>query len=987
MAAVTGVVGVLLLILLAVAVISAVLAVRHRLAFRIGMRNVRRAKGRTVLLLLGLLVATTIISGSLVVGDTVNQLSIHYTLLGVGYNDEIIGNMSPSGSYVPFPYTVYSAVANSTAGDSQIAGSAPMIVGTIQAYDRTSGVPQTNLNLVGVNGNQSAQLGSFTTDGGQKLAGPAPGEVVLDDLAASEMNATTGDRIVLYGAGAAPMASTVQAVVRDDIRGSFPTGGVGAFGSVFVALSTAQQLENISGMINVISVTNTGSQLAGITLSDSVSSTLNATLAKIPAAAGLKVAETLQVAVAGAESSGSGITTLFLALGLFSIVAGAMLIIGIFVLLSEERKGEMGMLRAVGLRRRELIYVYFFEGLAYSAGSAAAGTLLGVGAGYGLTYAFSTLLSGQGLSQSAILESFTVLPQTLLIAYVAGFLLTLITVILASRRASRLNIVRAIRDLPEPPPTIRTYTVLAYLGVAAVVLGGLLLATTIRGTSDISYPTIGGALMILGAALIASRFVKNRYAFTAAGLAFLVWAGFEPLHPFLFGSAHTGGIFIVFVEGIIMVGGALLIYAFNSAPIVRRLLAALEGRNGRAPVARVALSYPGRRPARTTVSLAIFALVVFTMVAIATFGSTVQANLDNVVQQQSGGYTFFGISTTPLPNLPGQIASNATLAPEFSTVVPVLYGGIDVNVSGWGANPWADSIYSAPSAAAPSSNFYDTNQFTFVSTWHGMSRSTVMDQLATNASVAIVDNTYTPSTSLGSSPAPHPFVSAGDSILLVNPATGNHTTVVVIGILSESVVTGVWVSPTTASALGINEARGFLLTAAPGASATRAEQNLKSAFFPYGLVVFDIGALLASSIDTEEGFIGLLEIFVGLGLAVGIAAMGIVAVRAVVERKREIGMLRANGFTQRMILKAFLLEYSAVTLLGIAIGTALGLLIVYDLSLSPSAATAGVTTFAVPYWNLFLILVVAYGLAMAAVAEPSLRAARLPPAEAVRPTE
>jgi hypothetical protein len=47
----------------------------------------------------------------------------------------------------------------------------------------------------------------------------------------------------------------------------------------------------------------------------------------------------------------------------------------------------------------------------------------------------------------------------------------------------------------------------------------------------------------------------------------------------------------------------------------------------------------------------------------------------------------------------------------------------------------------------------------------------------------------------------------------------------------------------------------------------------------------------------------------------------------------------------------------------------------------------GAASFAVPWVNLAIILVVAYGLAMAAVAEPSVRGARLPPAEAVRLSE
>lgn len=989
MASIDPVVLLLLLSLLAVAVVSAVLALRHRLAFRIGMRNVRRARSRTILILLGLLVATTIVSGSLVVGDTVTQLNVHYTVLAIGHNDEVIGNLSPSGGWTAFPYSVYTGVAAATSTDSSIAGMAPEIVGVTQLFDRTTGIPQTNLNLIGVNANQSAQLGTFVSDSGQTLTGAAPGQVILDDLAASELNASAGDAVVLYGAGAVPTVSVVQAVVQDNIRGAFPTGGIGPFGSVFVDLPTAQHLENLSGRINFLSVTNAGDQANRLALAGSVSSTLNATLASIPAAHGLTVQPLLANGLAQANSAGSSIATLFFVLGLFSIVAGAMLIVGIFVLLAEERKGEMGMLRAIGLQRRELVYVYFFEGLAYSAGSALAGTLLGVGVGFGLTYAFSVLFAGQGLTQTAILQSFTVTSQTLVIAYVVGFLLTLVTVVVASRRASRLNIVRAIRDLPEPPPSVRTYTYLAYLGVIALLGGSLLFAATYRGTSDISEPILGGTLVILGAALIASRFVRNRIAFSAAGAGFLVWAGFGALHQTVLGSAHTGGIFIVFVEGIVMVTGALLLYAFNSSALVAGILRLAGGRSRRAPIARVALSYPGRRPARTTVSLAIFALVVFTLVAIATFGSTVQANLDNTLTEQSGGYSFFGFSTTPLPDLPQLIAANTSVAPYFSTVVPLVSGGIDVNVSGYANDPYADSIYAAPIGQGPSSDFYTTNQFPFTATSGGISASAVMARLSTDPAVAIVDQTYsavTASVSSGSG-APHPTVSPGETIQLRNPVNGNRTTVTVIGIMTQSLVTGVWINPTTAAGLGFDQERTYLLTVASGASTTRAAQVAKAAFFPYGLVLFNIQALLASSIAATEGVIGLLQIFVGLGLAVGIAAMGIVAVRAVVERKREIGMIRANGFTQRMVLKAFFLEYSFITLLGIAIGTGLGLLIVWNLAQSPSAAAAGVATFAVPWVNLAIILTVAYGLSLVAVAEPSIRAARLPPAEAVRPTE
>ncbi|HXQ79063.1 MAG TPA: FtsX-like permease family protein, partial [Thermoplasmata archaeon] len=298
-------------------------------------------------------------------------------------------------------------------------------------------------------------------------------------------------------------------------------------------------------------------------------------------------------------------------------------------------------------------------------------------------------------------------------------------------------------------------------------------------------------------------------------------------------------------------------------------------------------------------------------------------------------------------------------------------------------------VYSAPTGGASSSNFYSTNQFPFTTTAGGMSAAQVNAELATAPNVAVVDQSYAPVTSnlgIGSGGA-HPKVNVGGTILLRNPANGNSSTVTVIGIMAQSLVGGVFVSPPTAAVLGISQEKVFFLTLAPGASATRAAQVAKAAFFPYGLVVLNIKDLLATSIASTEGVIGLLQIFVGLGLAVGIAALGIVALRAVVERRREIGMIRANGFTRRMVLKAFFIEYSFVSLVGIAIGTALGLLIVWNVTQGSAAASAGVTVFTVPWVNLAIILGLAYGLAMLAVAQPSLRAARLPPAEAVRATE
>jgi len=52
----------------------------------------------------------------------------------------------------------------------------------------------------------------------------------------------------------------------------------------------------------------------------------------------------------------------------------------------------------------------------------------------------------------------------------------------------------------------------------------------------------------------------------------------------------------------------------------------------------------------------------------------------------------------------------------------------------------------------------------------------------------------------------------------------------------------------------------------------------------------------------------------GLGLIVGIAALGVIAFRSVVERRQQIGMMRAIGFRKGMVRTAFLIESSFIAI-------------------------------------------------------------------------
>jgi putative ABC transport system permease protein len=136
----------------------------------------------------------------------------------------------------------------------------------------------------------------------------------------------------------------------------------------------------------------------------------------------------------------------------------------------------------------------------------------------------------------------------------------------------------------------------------------------------------------------------------------------------------------------------------------------------------------------------------------------------------------------------------------------------------------------------------------------------------------------------------------------------------------------------------------------------------------------------------NDAMMGLIQGFMGLGLVVGSASLGIISTRAVVERRHQIGVLRAIGYRPWMIQGSFLLESSFVALLGIFIGLGLGLVLSYNFyNGEVDVSSPGVElTFAVPWLQLGTIVAIAYVASLLTTYLPAWQAARVYPAEALR---
>ena len=112
---------------------------------------------------------------------------------------------------------------------------------------------------------------------------------------------------------------------------------------------------------------------------------------------------------------------------------------------------------------------------------------------------------------------------------------------------------------------------------------------------------------------------------------------------------------------------------------------------------------------------------------------------------------------------------------------------------------------------------------------------------------------------------------------------------------------------------------------------------LEAAFPRAGLQTSLLKQVIEESQASTKSVFYLIQGFVGLGLLIGIAALGVVTIRAVVERRQQIGVLRAIGFHRDMVQKVFLFENLFIGGLGTVIGYALALTFAYNLYLQVAA--------------------------------------------------
>ncbi len=1050
LAVVTG--GILLLLL--------GLALNKPLLLRMGLRNTVRRPGKTFLLLCGLALASAVMTASFGLQDSFTSSAAAQRVARMGTVDESVTG----------PFTqdqIDRDLARIRAFPQVQAASA------IGVYPQSptvtslhTGFAVHDVDFYALPPDFDQVYGPLTDAQGRAVhsADLRAGEALVSASLVQGLGAQPGDRVQL-SFGEKTMIATVRALLSNDIGVTAGEAISGEAPEIILPLAAAQQIDPQPPNTINIRNTNTDSSQAVISFLQQLFPGASARL-DVPHALGqtsfdvfrihplkpdvVQETRTLEVnKIVFLSPAGQQFTWLPPLFTCLLVGAGMLLLALLVILLAAERRAELGMSRALGLRRSHLVQVLLFEGCCYGILAALLGVLLGVGV-TALELALFTLLPKLGVGVAANSVPVPVLTsgalhlwvnwQSLLTSWCLGVLATVATVLVIVFWISRANIVAAIRDLDD---SVVARSELASLWLAVwspgstpdgarvpetparkfdrvvEALAGLLWGVLARGPLCLLFgsallvfagaPANGwvrllvNVLLITGGALLIGWLLSlahvppalaRRLSFTLIGVGWLALGTlqgnafitlFQPVVAF---NGTPSGLELLMSMLLPVVGGVVLVMT-NLDLLAALLSTGLRRVRAVAPISRSGVAYPLTFRFRTGVTVALLSLVMFLVLLLVT--TNLGAIQEAEAATNSGGFqlqaTTFGSQLARYHELPAQLQKLQTrraLGQDFAAVglVRLMY---DFPQAGLPQPLRLDLddgqlIYSLsrPPQVADDAFLASTTLPMYARAGGFSSDRQVWDALRTRPGYAVLQY----DAHVIGMPASSGFAPFTAEIPDSSTPTAHYHPVRVIGLVPASTPWRVLVSINTAHEIVqppyITFLSTYLFRLQPGVNETRAAQALNS-FLDASSRGIEVQSLDQGSINAVTGvFTLLLGSDLALGLLFGALAISVITSRAVVERRQQIGMLRALGFSRSLVWRSFLLEACFVIAVGLLIGATLALFLAYQI------ARATYQDFPLPLLPVVLILLSAFLAAFACTVLPARQAARLYPAEALR---
>lgn len=335
-------------------------------------------------------------------------------------------------------------------------------------------------------------------------------------------------------------------------------------------------------------------------------------------------------------------------LGILIITTGLLLITNIQLMSVEDREFQTGVLRAVGDNRRGILTKYLLETIVQGLVGGFFGLFGGLAFGWTVAYYLSGLFgTGSGSVNPVIPSSLVIL------ALILGVIIAIITGVLPSIRASNVNIVEALRGIKTEfaEKSGRSFILLGIIvfiiGLRLLLENGLFNSANqyfwdTAGWNTVEEQTniiLGLGVALSGLGIILTRFIDRVKALNIMAIA--LWG--LPVYGYLVSlhwvdsnstSSYTDFLLVTIIEIVI---GSVLLVGLNLGPVMdalRNILIRFDFTKG---VAQVAPNLIKSHKTRSTLTFAIFAVILTLNVTVATLVATQEGQTIGKANEDSRG--------------------------------------------------------------------------------------------------------------------------------------------------------------------------------------------------------------------------------------------------------------------------------------------------------------------------------------------------------------
>jgi len=640
-----------------------------------------------------------------------------------------------------------------------------------------------------------------------------------------------------------------------------------------------------------------------------------------PASLGLVVLPVKQQGLAAAQGT-QDFTGLFIGFSFFVIAAATVLITLLFRLGIETRVAQTGLYSAIGMSRSSVRNLLLGEGALVAIGGVILGSLLGIGYAQFMIYGLTTWW--RGAIGTTFLQT-SVQPQSLATGAAIAFVVAIPGMWLGVRQILRVSAKDRLHGISSSQTgTVRTG------GGLKLWIGLVCIAAAV--------------LMVLG---VMTGLVPRTEAF----------------------GGFNWHIVCFFAGGFLSLIGSLLLYVVW----LRRYRATTLKGKGLSAAVRLGARNPSRERQRSSITVILVALATFVVVAVAS-GRQNPSQMEPDFNSGNGGFSIVAESARPvlydLSTEEGQIKLGL-IGTQDEQLRKLLN---ESKIMPFRVRPGEDAsclnLYQTrlPTILGVPQEMIDRGGFLFADTpseepWK------LLEGRTADGNVPVLGDMNTLQYSL------HKAI--GDSVELPKELQAG-VDLSVVGSLGGSVFQGVLLM-SEANFLELFpdvEGYNYFLIETPMEDVEPLTRELETRLVTLGFDAEPVGRRLESFLAVQNTYLSTFQALGGLGLLLGTFGLAIVMLRNVLERRGELALMRAIGFSRGMIGMLVLIENAVLLTVGLVIGTVTALW-----AMLPNILSRGSD---VPWCSGAVLLLAVFAAGMLGASFAILQAVRMPVLQSLR---